>query len=119
MFEHQIEINGKLDELMTKIGTNQNQYILQYYGQHQIEGFLRHAVEFVPNGCLNDFFQKDQRAGNSRMRMNFISGITKGLSFIHSNNVIHGKLSSHCVWIDENLIPKLHGYEDNLGFQLN
>ena len=36
-----------------------------------------------------------------------------------NSNVVHGKLSSHTVWIDENLTPKVHEYENNEGLQFD
>jgi len=119
MFDAQIKTLNKLDELMTKVGGSMNDNILPYFGQHKVDGFIKHCFDYVSNGCLNDFFKKDQRSGNSRLRMNLLYGITKGISFIHSNNVVHGKLSSHAVWIDENLTPKLHEYENNEGLQFD
>jgi len=119
MFDAQIKTLNNLDELMTKVGGSMNDNILPYFGQHKVDGFIKHCFYYVSNGCLNDFFKKDQRSGNSRLRMNLLYGITKGISFIHSNNVVHGKLSSHTVWIDENLTPKVHEYENNEGLQFD
>jgi len=114
--EDEIEINRKLNDLRSIIGANKNEFILNYFGQLESDGLLRTSVEFATNGNLNEFFKKDTRHGSSRRKMNIIAGISNGLSFIHSNNVVHGKLSSYTIWIDENLTPKLHGYENNQGF---
>lgn len=65
--------------------------------------------EYCPKGSLNDVLQNDSIPLNWNFRFAFAEDIARGMAFLHSRSIIHGRLtSSNCV-IDDRWVTKVTG----------
>ena len=66
-------------------------------------------TEYCPKGSLNDVLQNDDIPLQWAFRYSFATDIAKGMAFLHSRKLPHGKLkSSNCI-IDDRWVVKLTG----------
>nr|GEW53984.1 putative serine/threonine/dual specificity protein kinase, catalytic domain-containing protein [Tanacetum cinerariifolium] len=72
------------------------------------------AFKFTPNGSVSSLLQSSENQSGSiptfdwTMRINIITGITKGLFYLHTQEKIaHGDLKSSMILLDENYSPMI------------
>jgi serine/threonine protein kinase len=88
-------------ERFTQCGGHQG--ILHYYGT--FEGGIR--LEYAPNGDLRSFNKQHKLDVNFGQRLQWSTQIAEALDFIHKAGVIHGDLTCHNIFLDDNLNTKL------------
>ena len=65
--------------------------------------------EYCPKGSLNDVLQNEDIPLNWGFRFSFATDIARGMAYLHSKRVCHGRLtSSNCV-IDDRWVVKISG----------
>ena len=65
--------------------------------------------EYCPKGSLNDVLQNEDIPLNWGFRFSFATDIARGMTYLHSKRVYHGRLtSSNCV-IDDRWVVKISG----------
>lgn len=65
--------------------------------------------EYCPKGSLNDVLLNDDIPLNWGFRFSFASDTARGMSYLHSKKVAHGRLtSSNCI-IDDRWVLKISG----------
>ncbi len=75
-------------------------------------------TEYCPKGSLNDVLQNDDILLNWGFRFSFASDIAKGMSYLHSKKIYHGRLTSSNCTIDDRWVVKIAGniFNDTLIF---
>ena len=65
--------------------------------------------EYCPKGSLNDVLQNEDIPLSWDFRFSFAKDIARGMTVLHSNSIVHGRLtSSNCV-IDDRWTTKITG----------
>ena len=65
--------------------------------------------EYCPKGSLTDVLQNDEIPLNWNFRFSFAGDIARGMAYMHSHCLSHGRLtSSNCV-IDDRWVTKVTG----------
>ena len=66
-------------------------------------------TEYCPKGSLNDVLQNDDIPLNWGFRFSFATDIARGMAYLHTKKLYHGRLtSSNCV-IDDRWVIKISG----------
>lgn len=67
------------------------------------------VTEYCPKGALSDLLQSESTPLNWSFKFSFCSDICGAMAYLHSKNVIHGRLkSSNCV-VDDRWSVKIAG----------
>ncbi|KAL0460337.1 UNVERIFIED_CONTAM: putative inactive leucine-rich repeat receptor-like protein kinase [Sesamum latifolium] len=75
------------------------------------ESFL--VYKFMPNGSLHDclFSAPDEaKIMEWSVRVRIAVGIAKGLAWLHQNRIVHRRISSKCILLDENFNPRISDF---------
>ena len=65
--------------------------------------------EYCPKGSLNDVLLNDDIPLNWGFRFSFATDIARGMAYLHSKKIYHGRLtSSNCI-IDDRWVVKISG----------
>lgn len=70
------------------------------------------VTEYLPNGTLYDILEMERKSQNTSKfddtkKLITIYGIASGMSYLHSNRIVHRDLKSQNIFIDGNLWPKV------------
>ena len=118
--EKYIEWRFDLEKILQNILILNHPSIIKFIGYSPIDFKNRPLptiiTEYGSNGSLgkvldNDTKSKSKTLLNDTKRLIIIYGIASGLQYMHSHNVIHGKLSPSKIVLDDFLFPKLTGFQ--------
>ncbi|NWV83262.1 JAK3 kinase, partial [Dasyornis broadbenti] len=98
-FEREIQILHSL----------QHEFIVQYRGVCYSRGLrgLRLVMEFLPNGCLRDFLQKNQPRLEHRTLLLYAWQICKGMEYLGSRRCVHRDLASRNILVESDSHVKI------------
>ena len=65
--------------------------------------------EYCPKGSLNDVLQNDDVPLNWGFRFSFAQDIARGMAYLHSRRLYHGRLTSSNCTIDDRWVVKIAG----------
>ena len=65
--------------------------------------------EYCPKGSLNDVLQNDDIPLNWGFRFSFASDTARGMAYLHSKKIYHGRLTSSNCTIDDRWVLKIAG----------
>lgn len=65
--------------------------------------------EYCPKGSLNDILQSSETPLNWGFRFSFASDIARGMAYLHSKKLCHGRLSSNNCVVDDRWVVKIAG----------
>ncbi|NXY22029.1 JAK3 kinase, partial [Atrichornis clamosus] len=91
-FEREIQILHSL----------QHDFIVQYRGVCYSRGMrgLRLVMEFLPNGCLRDYLQKNQPRLDHRTLLLYAWQICKGMEYLGAQRCVHRDLASRNILVE-------------------
>ncbi|NXM72784.1 JAK3 kinase, partial [Serilophus lunatus] len=91
-FEREIQILHSL----------QHDFIVQYRGVCYSRGWrgLRLVMEFLPNGCLRDYLQKNQPRLDHRTLLLYAWQICKGMEYLGAQRCVHRDLASRNILVE-------------------
>uniref|UniRef100_A0A8C5IHT7 non-specific protein-tyrosine kinase n=1 Tax=Junco hyemalis TaxID=40217 RepID=A0A8C5IHT7_JUNHY len=91
-FEREIQILHSL----------QHDFIVRYRGVCYSRGMrgLRLVMEFLPNGCLRDFLQKNQPRLEHRTLLLYAWQICKGMEYLGAQRCVHRDLASRNILVE-------------------
>jgi LIM domain kinase 1 len=69
--------------------------VLRFIGVLYKEQRLHLVTEFIPGGTLRDLIQDPNEPLPWEQRANFAKDIASGMTYLHSQNIIHRDLNSH------------------------
>jgi len=108
-------VNEEVKALQNAISILQkvkHERIVSYCGSQQIGGYLHLFMEFMPGGSLSDHIR---RSKNKVLSEHESSGYTKqmleGVTFLHSQNIIHRDIKGSNVLLDAKGNVKLADFE--------
>lgn len=85
--------------------------ILKYTGYSPIDFNKNNQPVFTMElSTYNRFFDKLNSIGTEYRKLIIIYGIASAMSYLHSHNIIHCDLSLNNILLDNNLYPKLTGF---------
>jgi len=94
---------GFLEEIRIATQLNKHQNVLRVYGFMK-EPHIAIVTEFCENGSVLDYINNPINPRLSSLKkINIAIGITKGLAFIHKNNVIHRDLAARNILLREDV----------------
>ncbi|KAF9642298.1 kinase-like protein [Thelephora ganbajun] len=64
------------------------------------------VTQWMPNGNVKEYVEK--RPGVNRLEL--LIGVTRGLDYLHNNEIVHGDLTSSNILIDAKGNPRLHNF---------
>ncbi|TRZ09692.1 hypothetical protein HGM15179_017422 [Zosterops borbonicus] len=98
-FEREIQILHSL----------QHDFIVQYRGVCYSRGTrgLRLVMEFLPNGCLRDFLQKNQPRLEHRTLLLYAWQICKGMEYLGARRCVHRDLASRNILVESDSHVKI------------
>ncbi|RMC00984.1 hypothetical protein DUI87_22671 [Hirundo rustica rustica] len=98
-FEREIQILHSL----------QHDFIVQYRGVCYSRGMrgLRLVMEFLPNGCLRDFLQKNQPRLEHRTLLLYAWQICKGMEYLGARRCVHRDLASRNILVESDSHVKI------------
>ena len=67
------------------------------------------VTEYCPKGGLNDVLENDEIPINWSFRFSFATDICKGMEYLHSRKICHGRLKSSNCLVDERWTLKVTG----------
>ncbi|NXF13716.1 JAK3 kinase, partial [Smithornis capensis] len=91
-FEREIQILHSL----------QHDFIVRYRGVCHSRGWrgLRLVMEFLPNGCLRDYLQKNQPRLDHRALLLYAWQICKGMEYLGAQRCVHRDLASRNILVE-------------------
>ncbi|XP_038019395.1 LOW QUALITY PROTEIN: tyrosine-protein kinase JAK3-like, partial [Motacilla alba alba] len=98
-FEREIQILHSL----------QHDFIVRYRGVCYSRGMrgLRLVMEFLPNGCLRDFLQKNQPRLEHRTLLLYAWQICKGMEYLGAQRCVHRDLASRNILVESDSHVKI------------
>ncbi|NWX26463.1 JAK3 kinase, partial [Notiomystis cincta] len=98
-FEREIQILHSL----------QHEFIVRYRGVCYSRGMrgLRLVMEFLPNGCLRDFLQKNQSRLEQRTLLLYAWQICKGMEYLGQQRCVHRDLASRNILVESDSHVKI------------
>uniref|UniRef100_A0A8C3QEA0 Tyrosine-protein kinase n=1 Tax=Geospiza parvula TaxID=87175 RepID=A0A8C3QEA0_GEOPR len=98
-FEREIQILHSL----------QHDFIVRYRGVCYSRGMrgLRLVMEFLPNGCLRDFLQKNQPRLEHRTLLLYAWQICKGMEYLGARRCVHRDLASRNILVESDSHVKI------------
>ncbi|NXK89244.1 JAK3 kinase, partial [Formicarius rufipectus] len=98
-FEREIQILHSL----------QHDFIVRYRGVCYSRGWrgLRLVMEFLPNGCLRDYLQKNQTRLDHRMLLLYAWQICKGMEYLGAQRCVHRDLASRNILVESETHVKI------------
>lgn len=76
-------------------------------------------MDFSLKHTLCKLLSDDELELNDTQKLINLYGIASAISYLHSHNIIHGNLNTISVYLDENLYPKLNGFENYIEIPQN
>ncbi|RHZ89542.1 hypothetical protein Glove_13g41 [Diversispora epigaea] len=127
-----ISLNDKftLDNLINEIKRHRklkiNDCILKFYGITKQENTNNYMIilEYVNEGSLRQYLKSNFKSLDWNEKLNLAKQIANALLFLHSNDIVHGKLNSENIFIHNGII-KLNVFgltkiiSDSLSFPTN
>lgn len=65
-------------------------------------------TEFMSRGSLYDFLHKQRGVFNLPSLLKVAINISRGMNYLHQNNIIHRDLKTANLLMDENMVRELH-----------
>uniref|UniRef100_A0A8C4UL83 Tyrosine-protein kinase n=1 Tax=Falco tinnunculus TaxID=100819 RepID=A0A8C4UL83_FALTI len=98
-FEREIQILHSL----------QHDFIVQYRGVCYSRGWrgLRLVMEYLPNGCLRDYLQKNQPRLEHRTLLLYAWQICKGMEYLGAQRCVHRDLASRNILVESETHVKI------------
>ncbi|NWQ72334.1 JAK3 kinase, partial [Neopipo cinnamomea] len=98
-FEREIQILHSL----------QHDFIVRYRGVCYSRGWrgLRLVMEFLPNGCLRDYLQKNQPRLDHRALLLYAWQICKGMEYLGAQRCVHRDLASRNILVESETHVKI------------
>ncbi|NWW70038.1 JAK3 kinase, partial [Climacteris rufus] len=98
-FEREIQILHSL----------QHEFIVQYRGVCYSRGMrgLRLVMEFLPNGCLRDYLQRNQPRLDHRALLLYAWQICKGMEYLGAQRCVHRDLASRNILVESDSHVKI------------
>ncbi|KAJ7426551.1 Tyrosine-protein kinase JAK3 [Willisornis vidua] len=98
-FEREIQILHSL----------QHDFIVRYRGVCYSRGWrgLRLVMEFLPNGCLRDYLQKNQTRLDHRTLLLYAWQICKGMEYLGAQRCVHRDLASRNILVESETHVKI------------
>lgn len=85
--------------------------ILQFkgisYKNFKNKSFPTILTEYLPNGSLSDILTEHPKEWDDTQKLITLYGIASGMSYLHSNNILHRDLKPGNILEDENYYPKI------------
>ena len=97
-----------MDELEVLKQLKHSPYIARFYGTVNIDGSLGIVFKHINNQSL--YFWIHHSKLRNDLTSHIVHGIAQGLTFLHSNNIPHGDITSKNVMLDSFFTPKLINY---------
>ncbi len=85
--------------------------ILRFFGVTQIGNEQLLVSEYAPKGSLSDVVQNDKYNIDENMKFSMALDIASGMSFLHSQSLVHGLLTPECCCIDQRWNVKISDWE--------
>ncbi|NXU92683.1 JAK3 kinase, partial [Xiphorhynchus elegans] len=87
----------------------QHDFIVQYRGVCYSRGWrgLRLVMEFLPNGCLRDYLQKNQTRLDHRALLLYAWQICKGMEYLGAQRCVHRDLASRNILVESETHVKI------------
>lgn len=99
-----------LEEITTEIGalkSIENPILVNFYGACFTLPSICVATSYMKNGSLFAYLHESNRILDYNQKLDLISSIARGIRDLHSQNKIHGHLSTHNVLLDDAYSPKI------------
>ncbi|KAK4752680.1 hypothetical protein SAY87_021478 [Trapa incisa] len=84
--------------------------IVQFIGASTRPPRLCIVTEYMPGGSVFDFLRKQKDALKLSTVLKFAIDVSKGMNFLHQNNIIHRDLKAANLLIDENNVVKISDF---------
>ncbi|CAG9322045.1 unnamed protein product [Blepharisma stoltei] len=97
------EVNAEIEALKLMNA----KYFVPIYGLNNLNPTLGIVMEYYPNGSLYHALHEQNIVFSLQECFNIISAVAQGVREIHSNNKVHGHLSSHNILLDQQNNPKI------------
>jgi tRNA A-37 threonylcarbamoyl transferase component Bud32 len=82
--------------------------IIEYYGEKSKDNNVYLIMEYAEQRSLNRWIEKNENNPHDwQLNYRFIDQITKGLVYLHSENIIHRDLKSHNILITKDNVAKI------------
>ncbi|XP_071737008.1 uncharacterized protein [Rutidosis leptorrhynchoides] len=72
------------------------------------------VYKFMPNGLLYHYLYNNQHVSprlSVKQCLDICIGVARGLSYLHTKNIIHGNLATMNIFLDHDLVPSISGMD--------
>ena len=66
-----------------------------------------YVMEYCPKGTLAEAIERGTLISTPKQKIEILLGVTRGMAFLHANNVLHRDLKSENVLLDKHMQPKV------------
>ncbi|KTC84209.1 protein kinase domain-containing protein [Legionella brunensis] len=94
-------------EIMRQLTDLHKPYVVQLLGFMLCENRYLIAMEYMPNGSIEDFIDCNEEPLPLSLRLQWIKKIAEGLIFLHENHVVHRDLKGANILLDKDMNPKI------------
>ncbi len=85
--------------------------VLRLYGLTELDDSIMFVSEYCAKGQLQDVLFNDKFNLDDNFKFSMSSDIATGVSFLHSNNIIHGNITTENCYIDARWNVKISDWE--------
>ncbi|VFQ60404.1 unnamed protein product [Cuscuta campestris] len=81
--------------------------VVQFIGACTRPPLLCIVTEYMPGGSVHDFLRKQKGVFNLQGMLKVAIDVSKGMSYVHGNKIIHRDLKTANLLLDENMVVKI------------
>lgn len=102
------QVNDFFRESSLMLSIPPSPYVVRQFGMCQELGNMSMIMEFLPNGSLDSFLQKQGNQPLPEATMyRLVVGISRGMSHLSASRIVHRDLAARNILLDSSLNPKV------------